>query len=37
MIVELKKQTNVAMEDFGKSWLIYLLLIFHSYEIQKQY
>ena len=35
MTVELKKQTNVAMEDFGK-WLIYLLLILHSYEIQKQ-
>ena len=35
MMVELKKQTNVAMEDFGKCY-IYLLVIFYNYKIQKQ-
>ena len=30
-----KKQTNAAMEDFGKCY-IYLLVIFYNYKIQKQ-
>ena len=29
-----KKQTNAAMEDFGKCY-IYLLAIFNNYKIQK--